>query len=142
MAAVLAPGTTRIECAACEPEVVDLCNLLVKMGASIEGIGSPELTIHGVEKLHGCNHRVIADRIEAGTFIAAAAITRGDVEIKGIAPNLLGAFLDKLEAGLPMEKKADSIQVLPYNPLYVPLISSPCRIPVFPLTYKRSFAPS
>ena len=116
MAAVLAPGTTRIECAACEPEVVDLCNLLVKMGASIEGIGSPELTIHGVEKLHGCNHRVIADRIEAGTFIAAAAITRGDVEIKGIAPNLLGAFLDKLEeAGLPMEKKADSIRVLPYN---------------------------
>lgn len=116
MAAVLAPGTTRIECAACEPEVVDLCNLLVKMGAHIEGIGSPELTIHGVEKLHGCKHSVIADRIEAGTFIAAAAITRGDVEVKGIAPNLLGAFLDKLEeAGLPMEKKTDSIRVLPYD---------------------------
>jgi UDP-N-acetylglucosamine 1-carboxyvinyltransferase len=116
MAAVLAPGTTRIECAACEPEVVDLCNLMVKMGARIEGIGSPELLIHGVEKLHGCTHHVIADRIEAGTFIAAAAMTRGDVEVCGIAPNLLGAFLDKLEeAGLPMDKGEDSIHVRPYK---------------------------
>ena len=82
-----------------------------------------------VLKNSGCNHCVIADRIEAGTFIAAAAITRGDVEIKGIAPNLLGAFLDKLEeAGLPMEKKADSIRVLPYNHSLRPLISSPFRI--------------
>lgn len=116
MAAVLAPGTTRLECAACEPEVVDLCNMLVKMGAQIEGIGSPELIINGVEKLHGCEHTVIADRIEAGTFVVAAAITRGDVTIKGIAPKLLGAFLDKLEeAGLPMELTEDSIRVLPYE---------------------------
>jgi UDP-N-acetylglucosamine 1-carboxyvinyltransferase len=116
MAAVLAPGTTRLECAACEPEVVDLCNLLVKMGAKIDGIGSPELIITGVEKLHGCEHTVIADRIEAGTFIVAAAITRGDVTVKGIAPKLLSAFLDKLEeAGLPMELGEDSIRVLPYE---------------------------
>jgi UDP-N-acetylglucosamine 1-carboxyvinyltransferase len=116
MAAVLAPGTTRLECAACEPEVVDLCNMLVKMGAQIEGIGSPELIITGVERLHGCEHSVIADRIEAGTFVVAAAITRGDVTIKGIAPKLLGAFLDKLEeAGLPMEYTEDSIRVLPYE---------------------------
>jgi UDP-N-acetylglucosamine 1-carboxyvinyltransferase len=116
MAAVLAPGTTRLECAACEPEVVDLCQLLVKMGARIEGIGSPELTITGVHKLHGCEHSVIADRIEAGTFVIAAAITRGDVTVKGIAPKLLGAFLDKLEeAGLPMELGEDSIRVLPYQ---------------------------
>ncbi len=116
MAAVLAPGTTRLECAACEPEVVDLCQLLVKMGARIEGIGSPELTITGVDKLHGCEHSVIADRIEAGTFVIAAAITRGDVTVKGIAPKLLGAFLDKLEeAGLPMELSEDSIRVLPYQ---------------------------
>jgi len=116
MAAVLAPGTTRLECAACEPEVVDLCQLLVKMGARIEGIGSPELTITGVDKLHGCEHSVIADRIEAGTFVIAAAITRGDVTVKGIAPKLLGAFLDKLEeAGLPMELGEDSIRVLPYQ---------------------------
>ncbi len=133
MAAALAPGTTRIECAACEPEVVDLCNLLVKMGARIEGIGSPELTIHGVEKLHGCTHRVIADRIEAGTFIAAAAITRGDVEVSGIAPNLLGAFLDKLEeAGLPMEKRADSIRVLPYEHSLKPVDAITLPHPGFP----------
>ena len=116
MAAVLAPGSTRLECAACEPEVVDLCNLLVKMGAKIDGIGSPELIITGVEKLHGCEHAVIADRIEAGTFIVAAAITRGDVTITGIAPKLLSAFLDKLEeAGLPMELSDNSIRVLPYE---------------------------
>ena len=116
MAAVLAPGSTRLECAACEPEVVDLCNLLVKMGAKIDGIGSPELIITGVEKLHGCQHSVIADRIEAGTFVVAAAITRGDVTVKGIAPKLLSAFLDKLEeAGLPMELGEDSIRVLPYK---------------------------
>jgi len=116
MAAVLAPGTTRIECAACEPEVVDLCHLLVKMGAKIEGIGSPELIIEGVDKLHGCEHRVIADRIEAGTFIVAAAITRGDVAVKGIPPNLLGAFLDKIEeAGVPLEVEGDCIRVRPYS---------------------------
>lgn len=116
MAAVLAPGITRLECAACEPEVVDLCNLLVKMGAKIDGIGSPELTITGVDKLYGCTHHVIADRIEAGTFVAAAAITRGDVKVTGIAPNLLGAFIDKLEeAGLPMELGEDYIHVKPYE---------------------------
>lgn len=116
MAAVLAPGITRLECAACEPEVVDLCNLLVKMGARIEGIGSPELTITGVEKLHGCEHSVIPDRIEAGTFVIAGAITRGDVTVKGIPPKLLGAFLDKLEeAGLPMQLGKDFIRVLPYE---------------------------
>ncbi|NQY32721.1 MAG: UDP-N-acetylglucosamine 1-carboxyvinyltransferase, partial [Coraliomargarita sp.] len=99
-----------------EPEVVDLCNLLVKMGAKIDGIGSPELTITGVDKLYGCTHHVIADRIEAGTFVAAAAITRGDVKVTGIAPNLLGAFIDKLEeAGLPMELGEDYIHVKPYK---------------------------
>jgi len=133
MAAVLAPGTTRIECAACEPEVVDLCNLLVKMGARIEGIGSPELTITGVDKLYGCTHNVIADRIEAGTFIAAAAITRGDVTVKGIAPNLLGAFLDKLEeAGLPMEIREDRIRILPYEGSLKPVDLITLPYPGFP----------
>ena len=116
MAAVLAPGKTRVECAACEPEIVDLCNCLIQMGAHIQGVGSPELIITGVDKLHGCTHSVIADRIEAGTFIIAAAITRGDVTIKGIPPKLLGAFLDKLEeAGLPMHLTENSIRILPYT---------------------------
>jgi UDP-N-acetylglucosamine 1-carboxyvinyltransferase len=97
MAAVLAPGVTRLESAACEPEVEDLCRLLVKMGAKIEGIGSHVLTIEGVNRMHGTHHRVIPDRIEAGTWILAAAMTRGDVTVRGANPKHLGAFLDKLE---------------------------------------------
>ena len=77
MAAALANGTTIIESAACEPEIVDLCRLLQQMGASIEGIGSPQLTIHGQEKLHGFDYTVIGDRIEAGTFLLASLITNG-----------------------------------------------------------------
>ena len=116
MAAVLTPGRTHLECAACEPEIVDLCNLLVKMGAKIDGIGSPGLTITGVKELHGCTHSVIADRIEAGTFVIAAAITNGDVTVKGIEAKWLSAFFDKLEeAGLPMEIADDSIRILPYE---------------------------
>lgn len=133
MAATLAPGTTRIECAACEPEIVDLCQMLVKMGAQIEGIGSPELIVTGVEQLHGCTHRVIADRIEAGTFVAAAAITRGDVIVSGIAPKLLGAFLDKLEeAGLPIELGDDFIHVKPYRESLKPVDLITLPHPGFP----------
>jgi UDP-N-acetylglucosamine 1-carboxyvinyltransferase len=77
MAAVLAPGITRIESAAVEPEVVDLCHMLVKMGAHIDGIGSHYLRITGVEKLHGCRHKVVSDRIEAGTYLIAGAMTGG-----------------------------------------------------------------
>lgn len=119
MAAVMAPGKTHLEYAACEPEVVDLCNLLVKMGAKIKGIGSPSLTITGVKQLHGCTHSIIADRIEAGTFAVAAAITRGDVIVRGIHPMRLSAFIDKLEeTGLPIELGDDFIHILPYeNPL-------------------------
>lgn len=80
-AATLARGTTIIESAACEPEIVDLANLLTKMGAKIEGAGSPRLKIHGVAELHGADHTVIPDRIEAGTFIMAAAITNGDLTL-------------------------------------------------------------
>jgi UDP-N-acetylglucosamine 1-carboxyvinyltransferase len=140
MAATLAPGTTRIECAACEPEIVDLCNLLTKMGAQIEGIGSPELIIHGVERLHGCEHAVIADRIEAGTFIVAGAITNGNVLVKGIAPNLLGAFLDKLEeAGVPIELETDGIRVLPHNGKLRPVDCITLPYPGFPTDLQAQF---
>jgi len=97
MAATLAPGVTRLDSAACEPEVEDLCRMLVKMGAKIEGIGSHELVIEGVQSLHGTTHTVIPDRIEAGTWILAAAMTRGDVTVRGANPKHLGAFFDKLE---------------------------------------------
>lgn len=97
MAAVLTPGITRIESAACEPEIDDLCHMLVKMGAQIAGIGSHTLTIKGVDKLSGCEHRVIPDRIEAGTFLIAAGITGGDILVEDAEAHHLGALLDKLE---------------------------------------------
>ena len=82
MAATLADGVTVIESAACEPEVVDLANFLNAMGAKISGAGSPTITITGVKKLHGAEHEVIPDRIEAATFAIAAAATNGEVTIK------------------------------------------------------------
>jgi len=101
MAAALTPGMTRIDSAACEPEIEDLCRLMVAMGARINGIGTHVLTVEGVDRLRGARHRVIPDRIEAGTWIVAAAITRGDITVHGANPQHLSAFLDKLdEAGL------------------------------------------
>jgi UDP-N-acetylglucosamine 1-carboxyvinyltransferase len=133
MAAVLAPGTTRIESAACEPEIIDLCQLLVKMGARIEQIGGPELIITGVDELHGCEHAIIPDRIEAGTFICAAAITKGHVTLKGISYKYLGAFLDKIqEAELPLEISDDSITVLPYQGSLKPVDIITLPYPGFP----------
>ncbi len=97
MASVLAPGRTRIESAACEPEIVDLCGMLNAMGANITGVGSHHLTVEGVEKLHGCRYRIISDRIEAGTFLLAGAITGGDLTVSGAQPKHLSALFDKLE---------------------------------------------
>ncbi len=104
MAAVLAPGVTVIDCAACEPEITDLCDLLRKMGARIEGAGSPSVRIEGVDRLHGCTHRIVADRIEAGTYLIGAAMLEGEIEVEGAFPHHLGALLDKLEeSGLEIE---------------------------------------
>jgi UDP-N-acetylglucosamine 1-carboxyvinyltransferase len=101
MAAVLAEGETVINNAAREPEVVDLADLLVKMGARIEGAGTSTITVRGVSKLHGATHEIIADRIEAGTFVVAGAITGGDVTITGCVTEHLAALLSKLsEAGV------------------------------------------
>lgn len=106
MAAVLAPGTTRIDSAACEPEVVDLCHMLTAMGAQIEGIGGHALTVTGVESLHGCEHHIIADRIEVGTFILAGAMSGGNITITDSEPNHLRALLDKLdEINIPIAVK-------------------------------------
>jgi UDP-N-acetylglucosamine 1-carboxyvinyltransferase len=97
MAACLAHGETVLENAACEPEVVDLAELLRKMGARIEGDGTRIIRIQGVEALHGCRHRIIPDRIEAGTFAVAGAITCGRVEISGCRPDHLGSILSQLQ---------------------------------------------
>jgi len=112
MAAVLADGETVLENAAREPEVSDLANLLVAMGAKIEGIGTDRLVIQGVDKLHGASHTVIADRIETGTFLCAVAAVGGDVTLKNTRSSLLDAALDKLrEAGAILTSGDDWIRV-------------------------------
>ena len=111
MAATLASGTTVLENAAREPEVGDLAELLVKMGAKISGIGSDRLVIEGVEKLHGAEHSVIPDRIEAGTFLCAVAATGGEITVKHCRPDTLDAVIVKLkEAGLQIEIGPDWIK--------------------------------
>ena len=112
MAAVLAEGVTVIESAACEPEVVDLANFLIAMGAKITGAGSPTLIITGVKELHGAEHEVIPDRIEAATFAIAAAATDGEVTLKGARPDHLHAVLDKLRsAGVSVTRRANDLIV-------------------------------
>lgn len=107
MAAALAHGETVLENAAREPEVTDLADLLVKMGAKIEGAGSSTIRIQGVERLGGADHTIISDRIEAGTFLIAGAITGGDVTVTGCVPEHLGALLSKMrQAGAPVEQAA------------------------------------
>jgi UDP-N-acetylglucosamine 1-carboxyvinyltransferase len=112
MAAVLADGVTTIESAACEPEVVDLAFFLSKMGAKIVGAGSPTITITGVKELHGAEHEVIPDRIEAATFAIAAAATDGEVTIHGARPDHMHAVLDKLkDAGVKVDRKGLTLVV-------------------------------
>jgi UDP-N-acetylglucosamine 1-carboxyvinyltransferase len=112
MAAALADGTTVLENAAREPEVVDLARCLIAMGASIEGAGSDVITIHGVDKLHGADYSVMADRIETGTFLVAAAMTGGRVRATHTQPDTLDAVMSKLrEAGAKVESGSDWIEV-------------------------------
>ena len=112
MAAVLAKGTTTIDNAAREPEIVDLCTMLVAMGASIDGIGSSTLVVEGVEWLRPVSHRTVPDRIVAGTWAVAAAITRGDLTVKGGTPEHLEMALDKLSAaGAIVEARVDGFRV-------------------------------
>jgi len=112
MAATLAEGTTIIENAAREPEVVDLAKCLVDMGARIQGAGSDEITIEGVARLHGASHDVIPDRIETGTYLVAGAMTKGNVRLRNSQPEFVIAVLDKLrEAGAAIEAGADWIHL-------------------------------
>jgi UDP-N-acetylglucosamine 1-carboxyvinyltransferase len=97
MASTLAQGTTVLENCAREPEVTDLANCLVKMGAKIEGIGTDTLVIHGVDNLHGAEHQIVADRIEAGTYAVAAVMTQGDLLLTNTRPDTMGAIIDKLK---------------------------------------------
>jgi UDP-N-acetylglucosamine 1-carboxyvinyltransferase len=112
MAATLAEGVTVIESAACEPEVVDLANFLNAMGANIVGAGSPTITITGVKELHGAEHEVIPDRIEAATYAIAAAATNGEVTLRGARAEHIHAVLDKLkDSGVKVDCHSKGITV-------------------------------
>jgi UDP-N-acetylglucosamine 1-carboxyvinyltransferase len=118
MAATLADGTTTLENAACEPEVVDLARCLVAMGARITGAGTTRIVIEGVDRLHGTTHAIMPDRIETGTFLAAVAATGGDVTLTGTQADTLDAVLDKLrEAGATLDVRGDAIRVRRDGPL-------------------------
>jgi len=119
MAATLAEGETLLQNCAREPEVIDLADLLNKMGAKIQGAGTPTIRVKGVTKLHGAKHRIIPDRIEAGTFIIAGALTGGDVNVAGCDPKHLGALLQKLsETGVKTAHSDDAVRVMGDNPLH------------------------
>ncbi|WP_025101321.1 UDP-N-acetylglucosamine 1-carboxyvinyltransferase [Burkholderia sp. A1] len=139
MAAVLAEGETILENAAREPEVTDLANLLVKMGARIDGIGTDRLVIQGVERLHGASHAVVPDRIEAGTFLCAVAAAGGDVTLRGMRANLLDAVLGKLrETGAVLEEQADTLRVrMDRRPAAVAIRTS--EYPAFPTDMQAQF---
>ncbi|MEK7840160.1 MAG: UDP-N-acetylglucosamine 1-carboxyvinyltransferase, partial [Pseudomonadota bacterium] len=112
MAATLADGTTVIENAAREPEVVDLARLLNAMGARVRGAGGDTITIEGVERLHGTQHEIIPDRIESGTYLTAGAMTAGKVRLRQSCPKLMAAVLEKLaEAGAHIETGPDWIEL-------------------------------
>ena len=112
MAATLAEGETVIENCACEPEISDLCDFLIKMGAKISGQGTNEIIVEGVNKLKGTTHKPLPDRIEAGTFMVAAAITKGDVEIRNIIPSHSKAVIDKLtESGVDIKVSKNSVRI-------------------------------
>lgn len=118
MAASLAEGTTILENAAEEPEIVDLANYLNKMGAKIRGAGTDTIRIEGVDKLHGADYTIIPDRIEAGTYMIAAAMTGGDIAVENVLPEHQKPLIAKLrEAGAVVEEDIDKVRVIGKNPL-------------------------
>ena len=139
MAATLAEGTTVLENCAVEPEVVDLAECLVKMGAKISGIGTPVMTVEGVKELHGAEHSVVPDRIEAGTFLCAVAMAGGKVRLNHAAPHTMGAVLDKLrEAGAQISTGDDWIGIdMPGRPKAVVIKTAPH--PGFPTDMQAQF---
>lgn len=140
MAATLAKGRTIIENAAREPEVVDLANCLVEMGAKISGQGTDTIVIDGVSELHGCSYAVMPDRIETGTYLIAAAATRGKVRVKGTRPDILDAVLAKLEqVGAEIKLGNDWIELDMHGkrPMSVSVRTAP--YPAFPTDMQAQF---
>ena len=139
MAASLAKGTTTLNNAAQEPEIIDLANMLNLMGAKVKGAGSECITIEGVESLRGCDYTVMSDRIEAGTFLIAAAITRSNLSLYPCEPNHLKAVINKLElCGCKFEYSKDFLRIIPNQILYsVDMNTSP--FPGFPTDLQAPF---
>ena len=139
MAATLAEGETILENCAREPEVSDLAGLLTKMGARIEGAGTHTIRIQGVAKLKGARHRIIPDRIEAGTFIVAAALTGGDVMVQGCEPSHLGALLEKLQqCGATLRINGEAVRVTSDAPLRAADVTTE-EFPGFPTDMQAQF---
>lgn len=139
MAAALAEGETVMENCAREPEVADLAALLNKMGGKVEGAGTSTIRIQGVSKLRGARHRIIPDRIEAGTFVIAGAITGGDLMVSGCDPRHLGALLDKLrEVGVVIKENGDSVRVMPSTQLKGAEVSTE-EFPGFPTDMQAQY---
>jgi len=133
MAAALADGETVLENAAQEPEIPDLAEMLIAMGAKIEGHGSSRIRIQGVERLHGCVHKVVADRIEAGTFLCAVAATGGDVFLRHARADHLDAVIDKLrDAGAAVTANEDGIRIQGARPAYAHLKAQNFRTTEYP----------
>ena len=140
MAAALADGKTIIENAAREPEVIDLANFLIAMGADIKGAGSTEITIQGVESLHSASHRVIADRIEAGTFLVAAAATCSSIRVEKVTPGHLDAVLAKLrEAGARLKVGKDWIELDMHGQRPQAVVIDTQPYPAFPTDMQAQF---
>ncbi len=140
IAAVLAEGVTIIENVAQEPEIVDLANFLNKMGAKVRGAGTDTIRIEGVEKLHGTIHQVIPDRIETGTFMVAAAITRGDLLIRNMMPDHVRPIIAKLrECGVLVEENEDEVRVCAENRELVGTNIKTMPYPGFPTDMQSQF---
>ena len=139
MAATLAEGETVLENCAREPEVSDLAALLNKMGARIGGAGTHTIRVQGVARLHGARHRIIPDRIEAGTFIVAAALTGGDLMVQGCDPSHLGALLEKLkECGVTLRANGEAVRVMSDAPLKAADVATE-EFPGFPTDMQAQF---
>jgi len=133
MAATLAKGTSVITNAACEPEIADVADCLNKMGARVTGAGTPRITIEGVARLHGARHTVLPDRIEAGTYAMAVAMTGGEVQLAGARPELLQSALDVLtEAGAVISVNNEGIRVARNGAGIRPVVVSTAPFPGFP----------
>ncbi len=141
MAATLAEGKTTLTNVAKEPEIIDLADMLNSMGAKIDGAGSDRITIEGVDNLTGTNFEIPADRIEAGTYLAAAAVTKGDITIEGINPNRLMKVIDKLkDAGADIEYQNNAISICMKKDVPNPVDITTAPFPEFPTDMQAQFS--